>query len=140
MHELAQLFKALSDVSRLRILNLLIHSGELCVCDIISIMGVPQAKVSRHLAYLKRTGLVTDRRQGLWMLYSIPRPKDEHHRRMIDCLGVLLKSNPVAQRETRHLASNISTGCCATFTRITPAPRPGRRTLTKHQKESIHDK
>lgn len=123
MDTLAHLFKALSDVSRLRILNLLFHSGELCVCDIESVMGSTQTKVSRHLAYLRRAGLVSDRRQGLWMLYSIPRPDNEDQRRIINCLGTLLKANTIAQRDTRRLASNISTGCCATFARIQPTPR-----------------
>jgi ArsR family transcriptional regulator len=121
MHTLAQLFKALSDASRLRILNLLFHSGELCVCDIESVMGFTQTKVSRHLSYLKRAGLVADRRQGLWMLYSIPRPESEDQRRVINCLGVLLKANTVAQRDAERLASNISAGCCATFERVHPA-------------------
>jgi ArsR family transcriptional regulator len=121
MKTLAQLFKALSDASRLRILNLLFHSGELCVCDIESVMGFTQTKVSRHLAYLKRAGLVADRRQGLWMLYSIPRPENEDQRRVINCLGALLKANTVAQRDAGRLAANISSGCCATFVRVKPS-------------------
>jgi len=129
METLAQLFKALSDAARLRILNLLFHSGELCVCDIESVMGFTQTKVSRHLAYLKRAGLVADRRQGLWMLYSIPRPENEDQRRVINCLGALLKANTVAQRDAERLASNISTGCCATFERVHPAVKSTIKTI-----------
>jgi ArsR family transcriptional regulator, arsenate/arsenite/antimonite-responsive transcriptional repressor len=124
MHDLAQVFKALSDESRLRILNLLFHSGELCVCDIESVMGFTQTKVSRHLSYLRRAGLVADRRQGLWMLYSIARPDDEEQRRVIDFLGSLLKANVVAKRDARHLAASIKTGCCATYTRVKPGAVP----------------
>ena len=124
MRELARVFKALSDDSRLRILNLLFHSGELCVCDIESVMGFTQTKVSRHLSYLKRAGLVEDRRQGLWMLYSIARPKDEEQRRLVDFLCSLLKANVVAKQDARHLAASIKTGCCATYSRIKPAPVP----------------
>ncbi|MCC6397682.1 MAG: metalloregulator ArsR/SmtB family transcription factor [Bacteroidetes bacterium] len=136
MEDLAKMFKALSDPSRLRILNLLYHSGELCVCDIIAVMGVTQTKVSRHLAYLKRAGLVTDRRQGLWMLYSLPRPVDEMHRRMIDALGLFLKTHQDAQRDARRLAVNISSGCCATFARVLPAANSARRGKSKPQKEN----
>lgn len=131
MHDLARVFKALSDESRLRILNLLFHSGELCVCDIESVMGFTQTKVSRHLSYLKRAGLVEDRRQGLWMLYSIARPKDEEQRRLVDFLGSLLKANVVAKQDAQHLAASIKTGCCATYTRIKPAVVPLNVCATK---------
>ena len=64
MKELEQLFKGLADQTRLRILNLLIH-GELCVCDIQYVLESPQPNVSRHLTYLKNSGLVLDRRDGV---------------------------------------------------------------------------
>jgi|GEM_PF-338066 len=135
MHDLARVFKALSDESRLRILNLLFHSGELCVCDIESVMGFTQTKVSRHLSYLKRAGVVEDRRQGLWMLYSIARPKDEEQREVVDFLGSLLKANDVAKEDARNLAASINTGCCATYTRIKPAAVPLKACATKTREE-----
>jgi ArsR family transcriptional regulator len=63
-------FTALADGTRLRILSLLAE-GELCVCDIMQVLGEPQSKVSRHLAFLRRSKLVTARRQGIWMHYGI---------------------------------------------------------------------
>src|SRR4051812_19542959 len=63
-------FKALGDPTRLRILGLLL-GGEVCVCDIHGSLGIPQPKASRHLAYLKRTGLVAARKQGLWVHYRL---------------------------------------------------------------------
>ena len=75
MREAVQVFKALADATRLRILNLLAR-GELCVCDIMKILEIGQSKTSRHLAYLKNAGLVTDRREGLWIHYSVS-PSDE---------------------------------------------------------------
>lgn len=66
----AGIFKALADETRLRIL-LLLHDGELCVCEIIAALELPQSTVSRHLAYLKRTGWVRDRKQGVWMYYRL---------------------------------------------------------------------
>ncbi len=70
MKTTARLFKALSDETRLRIMCLLV-SGELCVCDLMAVLQLPQSTVSRHLAYLKNSGLVDDRRSGVWMYYSL---------------------------------------------------------------------
>lgn len=68
----ALFFKSLSEPVRLRILNLLIHAEhEICVCDLMVILDVPQSVVSRHLAYLRKTNLVSARREGVWMHYSI---------------------------------------------------------------------
>jgi len=66
-----QLFKTLADETRLRILMLLYTEGELCVCAIIAALLLPQSTVSRHLAYLKKSAIVIDRREGLWIYYSI---------------------------------------------------------------------
>src|SRR3977135_3967606 len=63
-------FKALADPTRLRILGLLM-GGEVCVCDIHDTLGIPQPKASRHLSYLKKSGLVSGRKQGLWVHYQI---------------------------------------------------------------------
>ena len=71
MKQLSNVFKALADETRLRILALLLAEQELCVCDIIAALKLPQSTVSRHLAYLRKSGLVNDRRCGLWMYYSI---------------------------------------------------------------------
>lgn len=69
MKHTAQIFKALADETRLRIMLLLQEHGELCVCDLTEALGIPQSTVSRHLASLRRAGLVADRRQGVWMYY-----------------------------------------------------------------------
>ena len=63
----AQIFKALSDPIRLRIVLLLQSEGELCVCDLMAVLKLPQSTVSRHLAYLKRSCWVDTRRDGVWM-------------------------------------------------------------------------
>jgi len=70
--DLENLFKALADKTRLRILALL-GNNEVCVCHIHDSLGLPQPTVSRHLAYLRRTGLVTARRDGVWMHYQLSR-------------------------------------------------------------------
>ncbi len=81
-----QLFKALADETRLRILNLLAH-GELCVCEIEQALGIGQSKASRHLAYLRNAGLVTDRREGPWMYYAVADPDGSAHRFVLQWLA-----------------------------------------------------
>ena len=70
MKRIAQRFKALADETRLRILALLAND-ELCVCDLMAILNLPQSTVSRHLATLRNAGWVEDRRQGVWMYYRL---------------------------------------------------------------------
>lgn len=73
MKHLAQTIKALSDPIRLRMILLLQSEGELCVCDLMAVLKLPQSTVSRHLAYLKRSCWVDIRREGVWMYYSLSR-------------------------------------------------------------------
>ena len=120
MKSFAPVFKALSDDSRLRIINLLFYSGELCVCDIEEVMGFTQPKVSRHLAYLRKAGLVDDRKKGLWMLYSIAKPRNEGHRKVLDFLADILRSDAVARKDAERLASRIRKGCCTTYSVVKP--------------------
>lgn len=120
MKNLAMIFKTLSDESRLRIYNILLASGELCVCDIEETLHFTQTKVSRHLSYLKRAGLVKDRKQGLWMLYSIAEPTDEEQKHLLQAITEGLKSNRVAQKDAKLLAQNIKRGCCTTFALLKP--------------------
>lgn len=63
--------QALADVNRLRILNLLLQTKELCVCDIERVLAIPQTRVSRHLTILRNSGWVTSRREGRWMHYRV---------------------------------------------------------------------
>ncbi len=72
VHELENVLKALADKTRLRILALL-GNNEVCVCHLHDSLGLPQPTVSRHLAYLRRSGLVTARRDGVWMHYQVSR-------------------------------------------------------------------
>jgi ArsR family transcriptional regulator len=71
MDVLRDTFKALADETRLQIMTLLLEHDELCVCDFVGALGQTQSKVSRHLRYLYNSGLVRDRREGLWMHYRI---------------------------------------------------------------------
>ncbi|MDL1893842.1 metalloregulator ArsR/SmtB family transcription factor [Sphingobacteriales bacterium CHB3] len=124
MKELAKVFKALSDESRLRILNLIFRSGEICVCDIESITGFTQTKTSRHLSYLRNAELVDSRQEGLWVLYSISKPKSKEHEQLLECLKTILQINPVALKDAKELSKNINKGCCTTFAVLKPDIKP----------------
>lgn len=125
--------RALSDETRLRIINLIGTSGELCVCDIESIIGGPQTKISRHLGYLRRAGLVNARKQGLWVLYSLSSEPDLTRRELLECVDRLLKRSDQAKKDQIQLRRNISGGCCATFTEIKPGEIPASFQLTKEE-------
>jgi ArsR family transcriptional regulator len=71
--DLPQFFQALGDTTRLRLLNLM-GGQEVCVCYFVEILGGPQPKISRHLAYLRNAGIVSARREGKWMHYRIVMP------------------------------------------------------------------
>ena len=103
MKTTARLFKALSDETRLRILALL-RDGELCVCDLMAILELPQSTVSRHLAYLRNAGWVEDRRQGMWMYYRLAAGGNALLRDLLKLLGTHLPDQPQAERDRRTLA------------------------------------
>ncbi|BCW99234.1 MAG: hypothetical protein KatS3mg024_2061 [Armatimonadota bacterium] len=71
LQQLAQFFRALGDVSRLRLVDLLAREGEMCVCKIVPALGLPQSTVSHHLATLRHAGLVTQRRAGQMIFYAL---------------------------------------------------------------------
>lgn len=98
------MFKAFADETRLRILHLLTRKNELCVCDIMKVLRLPQSKVSRHLAYLRGARLVQDRKQGLWSYYALAKPGSAFHRRLIGCLEGCFKEVPVMKKDRARLA------------------------------------
>jgi len=80
-----QLFKAFADETRLRILNL-VAERERCVCEFQRVLRVPQPTISRHLRYLRRSGLLVSRRHGKWIHYSLATPKSSVHKILIRCV------------------------------------------------------
>ena len=115
--DLETLFKALADRTRLRILGLM-AAGEVCVCDIHESLGIPQPKASRHLAYLRRAGLVRARKQGLWMHYRLELPKDPVSRTILDAATHGLRHVPETARDAARLEER--TGCCSPTTVARP--------------------
>lgn len=98
------MFRAFSDRTRLRILHLLLK-GEMCVCDIVSITRVPQPTASRHLAYLRRAGLVQARKEGLWMHYKLAPAKFSFHRSLVKCLRECFRDVPELARDAKRTES-----------------------------------
>src|SRR6187455_2720415 len=103
------LFKALGDATRLRILGLLL-TGEVCVCDIHESLKIPQPKASRHLAYLRRSGLVETRREGLWIHYRLGILSDSVMAAIVDAVRHALAHVESVQRDAERLQRR--TGCC----------------------------
>ncbi len=103
---LETLFKALADTTRLRILGLLLD-GEVCVCDIHESLALPQPKISRHLAYLRRAGLVDGRRDGLWVHYRLARMTDPVMQALVDAVGHAIGHLDAGARDRRRLAARI---------------------------------
>lgn len=112
MKTTARMFKALSDETRLRILCLLLQ-GELCVCDLMAVLQLPQSTVSRHLSYLKHSGWVDDRRCGVWMYYSIPDSVCEFQKGLIATLQNALPSLDVAVSDHQRLNELSRNNNCA---------------------------
>ncbi|MGI8735093.1 MAG: ArsR/SmtB family transcription factor [Pyrinomonadaceae bacterium] len=115
------LFKALADRTRLRLLNL-IGEDEVCVCFFVEVLNNNQPKISRHLAYLRKAGVVSARREGKWIHYRIVEPPGEHAANIFREVRTSLKSDPAMQRDRARLAQI----CCAPQlpVQLQKAPRP----------------
>jgi ArsR family transcriptional regulator len=105
--DLARLFAALADPTRLRLLNLM-AGREVCVCYFVEILKQGQPKISRHLAYLRNAGIVSARREGKWMHYSIQRPDDTAANSILDTVLANLAANPEMQADLARLRH----ACC----------------------------
>jgi ArsR family transcriptional regulator len=124
--KLVQIYQCFCDETRLRILNLLC-GGELCVCHIQGILGEPQVKVSKHLAYLRTHGLVSARREANWMIYGLPSRRSGELSANLACLQDCARENPVFRRDTARLRklkrgfALSGPACCTTN------PRPAKK-------------
>jgi ArsR family transcriptional regulator, arsenate/arsenite/antimonite-responsive transcriptional repressor len=115
------LFKALADRTRLRLLNLM-GMDEVCVCFFVEVLRTNQPKISRHLAYLRRAGVVAARREGKWIHYRVVEPEDAHVARVFREVRAWLSEDREMQRDRMRLAQV----CCAPRppVQLQGAPRP----------------
>ena len=129
-HRLDELFKAVSDPTRLRLLNLL-RLGSICVCELHAVLHIPQPTASRHLAGLRHAGLVTDTRSGNRIIYSLAPPDTPQIEALHDLLDRCCPSDDVMQRDLARLKEAVRNGTC----RLDPyaagreAPDLGRASL-----------
>ena len=113
------LFRALADATRLRILGLLL-TGEVCVCDIHESLKIPQPKASRHLAYLRKAGLVDARREGLWMHYRLADLPDPLLQSIAGTVRHALTHLDAVHKDAGRL--HKKTGCCLPATEPSALP------------------
>lgn len=125
--EMENLFLALADKTRLRLLNLM-REDEICVCYFTEVLGVSQPKISRHLAYLRSTGIVSVRREGKWMNYKICFPENPFAAQMLENALRWLE----AQDDMREDYEKLARACCSTQVSVTigRAPTPKTFALT----------
>lgn len=102
-------FKALSDETRLRML-ILFAIRELCVCEVVKILGLSQSRVSRHLAILRGAGLVNDRREGTWIYYTLSEARNDLERVLQKCLRECFNDTAAVKRDVEMLAKVRANG------------------------------
>jgi len=120
-YSIEELFKALADRTRLRLINLM-GDDEVCVCFFVEVLKLNQPKISRHLAYLRRAGVVAARREGKWMHYRIVEPPDPRAANIFRELRASLAEDAGMKRDRARLAQI----CCAPQlpVQLQKAPRP----------------
>ena len=126
--DLEKFFLSLADRNRLRLLHLM-GDEEVCVCFFVEILQLPQPKVSRHLAYLRRAGIVDARREGKWIHYRMVLPQDEHAVRVLTEVRSWISSDQEMQRDRQRLVKV----CCAPQMPVAlqGAPRPASVSVSR---------
>jgi ArsR family transcriptional regulator len=118
--DMEMLFRALADRTRLRLLNLM-GNDEVCVCYFVEVLRTPQPKISRHLAYLRRAGVVGARRDGKWMHYRLIEPADSQAAQLLQNVRNWLSTNTAMQRDRSRL---IKVCCAKPPAHLANAPKP----------------
>jgi ArsR family transcriptional regulator len=106
-----ELFRALSDPTRLRLL-LLLREGEICVCHLVGALELSQPLISKHLSALRQAGLVRSRKDGLWRHYSLAEPARGSHTRLLACLDEIAHEHDEAERDRRRLERVLKAARC----------------------------
>ena len=116
MKKIANIFKALSDDTRLRVIKLL-QERELCVCELMQVLDMSQPRISRHMSVLKNAGLVEDRREGKWVHYSLRKETQEKEIKiLLDSMVVIANDDAVVKADQKKLKKAVRLGeiktCC----------------------------
>ena len=108
MRQLIKVFKTLSDETKVRILKVLQERDELCVCEIMQALNISQSRASRNLGILKDAGFVTDRRNGLWVYYSISKQKvNEYHQGINELMENWLNHEDIIKEDRKRLKNAV---------------------------------
>jgi ArsR family transcriptional regulator len=113
MNNLTQVFQSLEDETRLRILALLLEEQELCVCDLMAVLQLPQSTVSRHLSHLRNAGWLRDRRETVWIYYSIVTAPGPLQQSLLPILRHFFHDNEIARSDRDRLHELASGNSCA---------------------------
>ena len=132
--DLIRIYQCFCDRTRLRILQLLTRSP-LCVCHFQDILGEPQVKISKHLGYLRRRGMVSTEKEQNWVIYSLPQPQAEELERNLKCLQDCVQTDAVFKRDVEKL-SKLAKSCCEPRSVFKHGAK-GRSTNAK-TKSSVH--
>jgi ArsR family transcriptional regulator len=111
METISNIFKSLGDETRLRLLALLLEQDELCVCYLVDVLQLPQSTVSRHLSLLKRAGWLKDRREGVWIYYSICRSPAPVQQFLLPVLRNFLNTTDIAREDQKRLQGIMQGDC-----------------------------
>ena len=103
----AELFQSVADPTRLRLLNLLLQAGEICVCEMVDALDVPQYNISRHLHVLASAGWLEDRRLGKWIYYRISEMLKPHQRSMLRAIEQLRGERSDFQEDERRAGRRL---------------------------------
>ncbi len=130
MRDLAIIFSALADTTRLEMMALLLRNSELCVCDFVEALGISQSKASRHLRYMWNARLLEDRRAGIWVYYRVSRSMDSERQTLVKALEKVMQARDLTELEGK-LASWFSRkdcmgGCAVPSERKAPARKPAK--------------
>jgi ArsR family transcriptional regulator len=112
MRNLSDIIKSLEEETRLRIMALLLDVEELCVCDIMTVLQLPQSTVSRHLSNLKNAGWISDRRAGVWIYYSLAEDLSPIHKKLAAALRTIFIKNETAAKDRKRLMKHGRKDCC----------------------------
>ena len=131
---LIEIYKCLSDETRLRILRLL-SEGPLCVCHFQTILSAPQVAISKHLAYLREHGLVDATRYGQWMIYRIKEPRAPELDVQLDALAKCVRAQPIIQEDLKR-QKKVHCECDGLKRKSLPAGVPQQ---TRKRNEPTHE-
>ena len=111
MNELIKALKAVSDETRIRIVKVLLERKSLCVCEIIQALKITQTRASKNLKILKEAGLVTSKKKGLWVHYSINKKMSKERELILEVLGQSINKDAIVIKDRERLEKAVKWGC-----------------------------